>query len=118
MDTVFTLFNEVEMEFLTVEQGTVYGNRVVDRKPIKGVFKTRNGRTFNQNAGLRTSSATVHVHPEDFEDVDGIVGNGIAYCGQEYVIQGVTVGTNFDNGNIEHLTLSLEVANYGGEGDD
>lgn len=114
MDTVFTLFNEVEMEFLTVEQGTVYGNQVVDRKPIKGVFKARNGQTFNQNAGVRTSSATVHVHPEDFQGVDGIVGNGIAYLGQEYAIQGVTVGTNFDTGVIEHLTLSLEVANYGG----
>lgn len=113
MDTVFTLFKEVEMEFLTVQQGTVYGNTVVDRKPIKGVFKARNGETFNQNAGLRTSSATAHVHPEDFQDVDGIVGNGIAYSGQEYTIQGVTVGTNFDTGKVEHLTLSLEVADYG-----
>lgn len=113
MDTVFTLFKEVEMEFLTVQQGTVYGNTVVDRKPIMGVFKTRNGETFNQNAGLRTSSATVHVHPGDFEDVDGIVGNGICYGGQSYSITGVTVGTNFDTGRAEHLTLSLEVANYG-----
>lgn len=113
MDTVFSLFNEVEMEFLTVEQGTVYGNQVIDRKPINGVFKTRNGQTFNQNAGLRSSSATVHVHPCDFEDVDGIVGNGISYCGQDYSITGVTVGTNFDNGKVEHLTLSLEVADYG-----
>lgn len=113
MDTVFSLFNEVEMKFLTVEQGTVYGNQVIDRKPIKGVFKTRNGQTFNQNAGLRASSATVHVHPDDFEDVDGIVGNGISYCGQDYSITGVTVGTNFDNGKVEHLTLSLEVADYG-----
>lgn len=113
MDTVFSLFNEVEMKFLTVEQGTVYGNQVIDRKPIKGVFKTRNGQTFNQNAGLRSSSATVHVHPDDFEDVDGIVGNGISYCGQDYSITGVTVGTNFDNGKVEHLTLSLEVADYG-----
>lgn len=113
MDTVFSLFNEVEMEFLTVEQGTVYGNQIMDRKPIKGVFKTRNGQTFNQNAGLRASSATAHVHPDDFEDVDGIVGNGISYCGQDYSITGVTVGTNFDNGKVEHLTLSLEVADYG-----
>lgn len=113
MDTVFTLFKEVEMKFLTVEQGTVYGNQVIDRKPIKGVFKTRNGQTFNQNAGLRTSSATAHVHPEDFQDVDGIVGNGISYCGQDYSITGVTVGTNFDTGKVEHLTLSLEVADYG-----
>lgn len=113
MDTVFSLFKEVEMEFLTVEQGTVYGNQIIGRKPIKGVFKTRNGQTFNQNAGLRTSSATVHVHPEDFENIDGIVGNGISYCGQEYSITGVTVGTNFDNGKVEHLTLSLEVADYG-----
>ena len=113
MDTVFTLFKEVEMEFLTVRQGTVYGDQVVDRKPIKGIFKNRNGETFNQNAGLRTSSATVHVHPEDFQDVDGIVGNGIAYGGQNYAIQGVTVGTDFDSGKVDHLTLSLEVANYG-----
>lgn len=112
MDTVFTLFNEVEMDFLTIRQGTVYGDTVIDRKPILGVFKTRNGESFNQNAGLRTSSATAHVHPKDFEDVDGLVGNGIQYCGQTYSITGVTAGTNFDNGRIEHLTLTLEVAKY------
>lgn len=101
------------MEFLAVKQSTVYGDRIVDRKPIKGVFKTRNGETMNQNAGLRTSSATAHVHPEDFKDVDNIVGHGIAYGGQEYAIRGVTIGTNFDTGETEHLTLTLEVANYG-----
>lgn len=114
MDTVFTLFEEVPLEFLTVKQSTVYGDTIVDRKPISGVFKTRNGETFNQNAGVRTSSATVHVHPQDFDGVDGVVGNGIAYGEQTYSITGVTVGTNFDTGAIEHLTLSLEVANYEG----
>lgn len=113
MDTVFTLFREVEMEYLTIDRGNVYGNTITSRKPIKGVFKTRNGESMNQNAELRTSSATVHVHADDFNGTNGIVGNGIAYQGETYSITGVTAGTNFDTGRIEHLRLTLEVADYG-----
>lgn len=101
------------MEFLEIDDGTVYGKNIKSCQPIKGIFKTRNGETMNQNAGLRTSSATAHVHPEDFENVDRIVGNGIRYLAQDYSITGMTAGVNFDNGKTEHLTLTLEVAKYG-----
>lgn len=112
MATVFDVFKQVQMDYLTVEQSTVYGDTITAEKPIMGIFKTRNGQTQNYEMELKSSSATVHAHPEDFADINAIVGNGIRYQGQTYEIVGVTGGMNFDNGQMEHLTLTLEVADY------
>lgn len=114
MATVFDAFEEVQMDYLTVEQSTIYGDTITDEKPIMGIFKVRNGQTQNFEMELKTSTATVHAHPEDFNDVNSIVGNGIRYNGQTYSIVGITGGQNFDNGQMEHLTFTLEVADYVG----
>ena len=111
MATVFDVFREVEYEYLTISRGTVYGNRVVTSTPLMGVFKLRSGMTQGTRE-LATSAATIHAHPEDFTDIDEIVGNGVAFGGETYRIAGVTAGTNFDNGVTEHLTLTLEVESY------
>ena len=112
MATVFDLFKEVEMNYLTISRGDVYGSIVESSKPINGIFKLRLGEVQTSNMENLTATATAHVHPEDFENADGIVGNGIRYNGTDYTITAVTAGTDFSRGVIEHLTLSLEVAVY------
>ena len=112
MATVFDVFPEVEMEFLTIDSGTVYGDRIVSSKSIKGIFKTRAGETQMTNMENLTATATAHVHPEDFGDYVSLIGNGISYNGTGYKIVGLTAGTNFATGVTEHLTLTLEVAQY------
>lgn len=112
MATVFDVFTEVGMNYLTVDSGAVYGDRVTSSRPIKGIFKTRAGQTQTNNMENLTSTATAHVHPEDFDDWIGLVGNGISYNGTDYSIVGMTVGANFVTGKTEHLTLTLEVADY------
>lgn len=112
--TVFDVFKQVDYEYLEISRGEVYGNRIVSATPLRGIFKIRNGEVESpaNDMEVRNSSATMHVHPEDFDDINGLVGNGIRYNGQDYEIKNVTGGMNFDNGQMEHLTLTLEVANY------
>lgn len=112
MASVFDVFKEVTMTYLTVDRGSVYGNTVTEETPIKGIFKLRSGMTSNNNMEAHSSSATVHVHPEDFTDTSKIIGNGIKHDGVDYEITGLTGGRNFDDGVMEHLTLTLEIADY------
>lgn len=118
--TVFDLFSQVEMEYLTVKQGGALGDTVEVEKTINGIFKDRSGQTSQNGMESHTSSATVHVHPEDFdiESVQDLVGHGIRYGGVDYGIVGATAGTNFDNHKVEHYTLTLQVAKYAGQGND
>lgn len=117
--TVFDVFKQVDYKYLEISRGEVYGNRIVSATPLKGVFKLRNGQTESpaNDMEVRNSSATLHAHPEDFDDVNTLVGNGIRYDGQIYEVKNVTGGMNFDNGQMEHLTLTLEVADYVDESD-
>lgn len=117
--TVFDVFKEVDYVYLEISKGEVYGNRVVSAVPLRGVFKYRTGQTESpvNDMEVFNSSATLHAHPEDFSDVNGLVGNGIRYDGQNYEIKNVTGGMNFETGQMEHLTLTLEVANYVGDGE-
>ena len=112
MTTVFDVFREEPLSYLTIDRGGVYGNRIVGKKAIYGIFKDREGRTSLSNQELYESSATVHVHPKDFNRVSEIVGNGIRRGDKDYAIIGMTEGRNFDDGSIEHLTLTLERAEY------
>ena len=109
--TVFDVFTEQIFEYLTISRGEVYGNRVVDSWMISGIFKERNNMNISDRE-VPQSSATAHVHPEDFADVSEIIGNGVRYHGKDYTIVKVTEGRNFDNNKVEHLTLTLERANY------
>ena len=111
--TVFDAFQEVDMTYLTVSRGQVYGHRVLFERPIRGIFKDRDGATFGSQED-RVSTATVHVRPEDFTENErpNIVGNGIRYNGVEYAIIGLTEGRNFDNNEVEHLKLTLERQEY------
>lgn len=107
MATVFDVFKEVQMEYLPLNRGRVFGNLTGNARLISGIFKLRTGMTANGGTEAFSSSATVHAHPEDFEEGDKIVGNGIEYNGELYEIVGLTEGRNFDTNEVEHLTLTL-----------
>lgn len=115
--TVFDMFVEVPFEYLTISRGEVYGNRIISQKTLRGIVKIKEGMVSQGNQETRKSSNTVHVHPEDFVDLtcERIIGNGIRYNNADYSIVGVTEGRNFDTNEIEHLTLTLERAEYVGD---
>lgn len=105
--TLFDVFPQIAMEYQTVKSG-IYGRTVESTKAIRGIFKQRDGQVSFGNAEVATSSATAHVHPEDFEDGEILTGNGLRVNGVDYQIIGQTVGRNFETGVDEHITLTLE----------
>ena len=115
MATVFTVFKEEPYDYIILSRGNVFGNTVVSERTQYGVFKLRCGYTRDGNnmETLGSDQPTLHVHPEDFDANDIIVGNGIRYKGREYEVTGMTAGTNFSNGTTEHYTLTLKEASYG-----
>ena len=115
--TVFDMFVEVPFEYLTISRGEVYGNRIIGQKTLRGIVKIKEGMISQGNQEIRKSNNTVHVHPEDFVGLtcEQIIGNGIRYNNADYSIIGVTEGRNFDTNEIEHLTLTLERAEYVGD---
>lgn len=117
MTTVFDTFKEAPFIYLTISRGEVYGNRITDQKTLKGIVKIKEGMISQTNQETRKSNSTVHVHSEDFADLtrEQIIGNGIRYNGADYSIIGVTEGRNFDTNEVEHLTLTLERADFVGE---
>lgn len=114
MTTVFDMFSEVPFEYLTISRGEVYGNRIISQKTLHGIVKIKEGMISQGNQEIRKSNSTVHVHPEDFTGLtcEQIIGNGICYGSADYSIIGVTEGRNFDTNKVEHLTLTLERAEY------
>lgn len=119
MDTVFDIFEEIPYQFLEISRGGVYGNRIVAVHDAYGVFKRRNDMVQVNNQELRQSASTLHIHPEEvfFGNimVDGklqFVGHGVRVDGVNYEIVGDTEGKNFDDGAIEHYTLTLQTADY------
>lgn len=104
------------MTYIDLARARVYGDLIKESKTIRGIFKVRSGMTTTNGAEASSSSATVHVHPEDFDGINDIVGNGIVYNGADYEITGITEGRNFDNNQVEHYTLTLERANVAENG--
>lgn len=107
MSTVFDVFREVPLTYLDLKRARVFGNLIGSTKNITGIFKVRSGMTTTNGLEAANSSATAHVHPQDFESIDGIVGNGIRYNGVDYEIVGLTEGRNFATNAVEHYTLTL-----------
>lgn len=114
MATVFDVFAEVSYTFLSISRGNVYGNRITGRRELKGVFKLKNGMTSTNNMELMDADATLHAHPEDFaqEEINSLIGQGVEVNGTQYSIEGISAGTNFDNGVIEHLYMRLQKADF------
>lgn len=81
-----------------------------------GVVKIRDADTTMNNIETPISSSTIHAHPEDIFSVvglDEIVGQGIFIDGVgDFEITNCTTGINYDNGQLEHLTLTLQRAHF------
>ena len=116
MGTVFDYFGSVDYKYLETGSSTVNGDVILSATEHQGIFKERNGMVEGDRE-LRTSDATLHVHPEDYEHPETLVGNGILYNGVFYAIVGATAGTNFDTHEVEHYRLTLEVKKYANEDD-
>ncbi len=114
MPTVFDVFTQTPYEFLTIARGQVYGNRVTGSRSLQGIFKLKSGMEKANGMELLNSDATLHVHPEDFADMNtnDLVGQGVTVNGQDYSIEGVSEGKNFDNGIIEHIYMRLQKATF------
>jgi len=119
VDTVFDVFEQVSYQFLEVSRGGVYGNRITATHDAMGVFKLRNSMVQQQNQELRQSAAALHIHPDESFIADittagkiQFVGNGVRVAGVDYEIIGNTGGDNYDDGEREHYTLTLQNADY------
>lgn len=112
--TVFDVFKQVPYEFLTIARGNVYGNRIIAKRQLNGVFKLKSNMAKSNGMELLDSDATLHAHPEDFSDinVNNLVGQGIRVNGQNYTIEGISEGMNFDNGVLEHIYMKLQKAQF------
>lgn len=110
--TVFDLFQQQAYTFLEVSRGGVYGNQITDSHDAMGVFKLRNDMVQVNNQELRQSAATLHVKPDESFISSLAVGQGIRTGGQDYEIIGQTGGMNYQTGQIEHYTLTLQVTDY------
>lgn len=111
--TVFDVFSQIDYTFLEISRGNVYGNRVINRRVLRGVFKLREKMSTSNNMETVDSDARLHAHTNDFTvNPHELVGQGVEVNGQQYSIEGVSVGANFDNGVIEHLRFELQKANF------
>lgn len=112
VSTVFNVFDLTPYTFLEVTRGGVYGNVITASHEAEGVFKLRNEMVQVGNQEVRQSAATLHVKPDE-SFIDSIaVGQGIQVEGQDYEIIGQTGGDNYDDGDREHYTLTLQVTDY------
>lgn len=110
---VFDVFEEQPYTFLRVTKGTVRGNTIDEETGRMGVFKLRSGVTSTGGIQTTSSTASLHVRPEDYDTDETFVGHGIRHDGIDYQITGVTGGRNFETNELEHWTLALERGDYG-----
>lgn len=112
MDTVFDHFDLTPYTFLEISRGGVFGNRITAEHQAEGIFKLRNDMVMVNNQEVRQSAATLHVRPDESFISSIAVGQGVRCMEQDYEIIGQTGGTNYDEGEIEHYTLTLQNADY------
>lgn len=109
--TVFDTFPSISYKFLTINRGAVKGNVITQKSSFNGIFKLRESQETNGNIELYQSSATLHVHPNDYSTTE-LVGQGVEVNGITYEITNVTGGMNFASGQMEHLTFTLQRAEF------
>lgn len=110
--TIFDSFVEEPYVFLAINRGGVKGNSIKASESRMGVFKLRSSGSSINDMESRTSTATLHTHPEDYPNWANLVGQGICKDGCTYEITSVTGGKNFATGVMEHLTFTLQRAKY------
>lgn len=110
--TVFDVFTETPYDYLVVSRGGVYGNRILDRISASGVLKLRSDMVMQDNREVKQSASTLHIRPSESFANDNMVGQGISAAGQDFEIIGLTAGRNYDTGELEHYTLTLQNSDY------
>lgn len=113
--TVFDVFEEIQYQFCQLLRGGVEGNSVVFAQPAWGVFKFRSNLVVGESTETKESNSTLHIRPtETFLATHDnyLEGQGVRVDGKDYEIVGQTTGRNFDNGTIEHYTLTLQETNF------
>ena len=115
MDDVFSVFNTRDYTFIKTTPANG-GYKSVEEYEANGVVKHREGKVLNGRNESFDVSTTLHIRPsEPFIDAVGgakeLVGNFIRIDGEEYRINAVTTGANFDTGVVEHYRATLEKDN-------
>lgn len=112
MAKVWDLFTPTSYTFLELASGTG-GNQVVAETPATGIIKYRDGMVQGANAEAYASQTTLHMRPDEpfISTVGGhlaLVGHGIRAGGDDYRIDGVTVGHDFDDGSVAFYLCTLK----------
>lgn len=111
----FTLFTTADYTFLELAQ-VAGGNKVVAETNTDGVIKYRDGlATAFATGETYQSASTLHMRPDEpfIAALGGhlkLVGHGIRAGGDDYRIEAVRVGTDFETGQtmFYHCTLKKE----------
>lgn len=114
--TVFDTFQEMPYKFLEISRGTVEGNVITASHDFMGIVKIRDNDTTMNNIETPTSNSTVHAHPDDILSLvtlENIIGQGISVDGVgDFEITNCTTGINYATGQLEHLTFTLQRAEF------
>lgn len=105
------LFTTSDYSFLELKSES--GNKIVSETPAKGIIKFRDGMVQDGNREAYSSSTTIKIFPDEpfISTVGGhlkLVGHGIRAEDVTYRIEGVKVGTDFENGSIAFYQCTLK----------
>lgn len=109
---LFDIFELTDYTFLQLESGAG-GNKVVASTDTTGVFEGQAGLVQSGNAEAYAGQSVMHIRPDEpfvslLGGFRGLVGHGIRVGNDDYRIEGVTVGTDFDEGSIEFYRATLK----------
>ena len=115
MDTVFTAFVTSPYTFIKTTSANG-GYKSVEEYEANGVIKFRDGRVLNGRQESYDTQTTLHIRPSEpfispVNSAKALVGNFVRIDGDEYRINAVTTGANFDTGMVEHYRATLEKDN-------
>lgn len=109
--TVFDLFSETSYQVLKIHRSTTFGNKIVEVLGGRsGVFKKKSGVKRGLGGESWGERSVLFVRPEDF--YFDPIGNGVRIGGLDYQIVAMSEGANYDTGEVEHLKLALERAEF------
>lgn len=115
---MFNLFNTNPYTFVILEKELI-GSVATTEYEAEGVIKFRDGEVVSNNAETFSSSATLHIKPDEtfIALLDGnLLGNGVRIVDEageteDYKIIGQSIGKDFDTGNVEFYKVTLQKEN-------
>lgn len=115
---MFNLFNTNNYKFLILEKELI-GSVATTEYDAQGLIKFRDGEIVSNNAETFSSSATLHIKPDEpfIALLNGnLLGNGIRIVDEageteDYKIIGQSIGKDFDTGNVEFYKVTLQKEN-------